>query len=214
MIAVDAERRAPVADADLVEQRLAAVVPHLQEPLEPVPGLAREVGYPALPQQRRVVPHGEEHHGLGVARGLDELEIVPRVEPAAGHVDGGRELGEALLGEALGERAARIRRHVVDERLRVVEVGGLAAEDGAIHLGPVVLRLVEEERVGEQPLVERGAGPDAEDRRGRAARLEGVLAPGLHRGEIEGIDVGIPGAPAPLIGPERRLEVVLTAGRR
>jgi hypothetical protein len=89
VIGQDRSARVPRPDADLVVERLRALVPHLHEPFEAELCLTGEVriGRPLsqlLGERLDAVEH-ERHHVAGC---LDELEVVAGVPPSAGGIHG------------------------------------------------------------------------------------------------------------------------------
>ena len=79
--------RIPIADRHLVIQDLIGVVPHFMQPIEAELRLIREVqtvlGHAGAGHLIGKVSNSDQHHGVGVRLGLDELHIVARIPPAA-----------------------------------------------------------------------------------------------------------------------------------
>ena len=195
-----------LARAHLVVERAGALVPHPPQEVQAEFDLAGEVrargpraDFPAhLPGERR---DALEQDRLGVAGRLDEVQVVPGVEPAAGGVDPhpGRVFGQAALEVAV----VIDRRGAVGHRAEVVEVAGGAAQRSVDEVRTVPLVLVEVERVGQWPGVEPGGGSDREPwRGGRGVAQDPDPVPAGRP------DLGEPGGPHPAVALAPGAEVL------
>src|SRR5207245_9489170 len=108
------------------------------------------------------VPDAGQQYVHRVAGGLDELQVVARVPPSAGGVDGRAERRQVALEVTA---AVGVRREVRHRGL-VVQVPGRGAKCVGDEVRAITLRAVEEQRVGQGSGVEARAGVDAERRRG------------------------------------------------
>ena len=108
-----------VADADLEVEDAPALIPHLQQPVGPVARLGEQRS--PIGDAGGVFAGCVEQRDVGEARGLDELQVVARVKPAARGVDvfAGRD-------ERSEQRGAAIARHAVDARGGVAQMRGPA----------------------------------------------------------------------------------------
>jgi hypothetical protein len=176
-------------------------VPHPAQEVQAELDLAGEVRAGArshLPGERR---DALQQDRLGVAGGLDEVQVVPGVEPAAGRVDPhpGRVLGQAALEVAV----AVDRRGPVGHRAGVVEMAGRAAQRGVDEVGTVPLVLVKVKRVGQRLGVEPRGRSDREPRRGgRGVTQDADPVPARRP------DLGEPGGPHPAVALAPGAEVL------
>ena len=131
VVALDRVARVAVADPDLRVQHLAGGIPQLGDPLQAERRfrLQHRVG-------PGVVPRRDQHERVGVAGGVRELLIAAAgVEPAAGDVDRPAD----FLQCAKQVVVAVVGRVGVDVGALVGQVGGLAAKDRGVDIGPVTL---------------------------------------------------------------------------
>ncbi len=164
-VVVSGDRVVAGADPDLVVERAGRVAPHPLQPVDAEPALALEVrAWGAAAQQVREPARAGEQHVDGVARRLDELQVVARVPPASGGVDAPAERVEVAL-----EVAVRVDcRRRVGHRAPVVQMRGRAPQRRGHVVRAVPLVPVEGERVREGSRVELRRGRDAKRGRGGA----------------------------------------------
>ncbi len=194
-VVVPRRARVPRADAHLVVESAGLVVPHAQQPFDAEAGLLREVRPRGLRAHlRREVAHADQLKVDRVARSLHELQIVTRIPPAAGGIDGFSQACQFALELAFSVDCGS----AVGRGRLVIEVGGRRAQRGGDEVRPVPLALVEGQRVCQRLFIERARWRDREDRRGgrrAAGDLQAVVA-GCPRGvEVERVDMAV--APAP-----------------
>ena len=177
-VVVSGDRVVAGADPDLVVERAGRVAPHALQPVDAEPSLALEVraGGAAAQQVREPARAGEQHVD-GVARRLDELQVVARVPPASGGVDAPAERVRSplKLPSELTQASRRSSRSGRSDARRAPQRRGHVVR--AVSLVPV-----EGERVREGSRVELRRGRDAKRGRGgaRAARPpEIVYVPGF-----------------------------------
>ena len=192
---VGEDLRVPAADPHLVIEDPATVVPHLHQPGEPVPCLGTERGPAAVVEEARMVTDRAQHHRDGERGRAGELDEVAGIEPSARDVDRSPDPSEIAL-----QRLSLVSRDPVHGGASVVQVCGLACEDGRVDIGAVALRPVEDERVLEQGRVEVRRGVDRERRRNRTGRREGVGPRGREPIEVDRADVRVGRVPGSAVG--------------
>jgi hypothetical protein len=177
----------------LVVERLRSIVPHLLHPVQTVSRFAREIGFAAR-EEIRLVAHGDQHHGVDVARGLDELQEVARIEPSAARVDDGCLLERLQIAEQ--DVVLVVFRLQVRIRAFVFEMRRAARHDGRIHVRAITLGEIEEMRIRKRRSVELARRFDRERRRlAPIARGQRIFTVRLQRREIERVRVRVRRAP-------------------
>ena len=155
----------PLPDAHLVVQGLRGVVPHPQQPVRTELGLRGEVRRGGTRTHLvREVTDAREQHVDRVARGLHELQVVPRVPPPSGRVDPHTERRE-IAREAAGVVGGRRR---VGHRVLVVQVAGRVPQGVGDIVRAITLGLIEAEGIRQGTAVHgrRRVDPEARRRRG------------------------------------------------